>query len=139
MPRTARALPPAASVPEAALHRRRQQVVVRKAGAGRPAPVGEADRRLHQPTIPGLGYRPVADTVPALGDDAAAHHDATPVSRVRTKVAPRGVLLPPPLPGPRARPVTLLDEVHDALSRQYLAEAERLLESGIFDGVDDWG
>jgi hypothetical protein len=94
---------------------------------------------LHLPTLPGLGYRPEADTLPAVDRDGADVAGTTPVSHVRTRMAPRGVVLPPPLPGPRARPVTLLDEVHDALSREYLAEAERLLASGLFDAGDDWG
>jgi hypothetical protein len=136
MPRRARALalvPPAASVPSVALHRRRQQVVVRAAGARTDLTVLEADGRLHNATLPGLGFRAEADTLPALGAAAFESDEATPISCVRTKVSPCGLILPPPMPDHRSRPVTLLDDVHAQLSREYLAEAERLLASGIFD------
>lgn len=135
-PAPARApVPPAASVPSVALHRRRQQVVVRAPGARTAVPITEGDARLHNPTLVGLGSRGEADTLPVIGAAALETDEATPVSCVRARVAPCGVMLPPPLPLPeqRGRPVTLLDDVHAALSREYLAEAERLLASGIFD------
>jgi len=34
---------------------------------------------------------------------------------------------------PRPRPVTLIDDVHDRVSRDYLEEAQRILASGILD------
>jgi hypothetical protein len=100
-----------------------------------------ADRRLGSLTLPGLGFREEADTLPALfGMDVG--DDTTPISCVRVKTAPRSTMLPPP-PSPsivddvgRVRPVTLLDDVHDAASRDFLEEARRLLASGIFETFD---
>ncbi len=136
MPRSAFALvPPAASVPSVSLHRRRQQVVVRAAGARTDFSELEIDPRLHAATLPGLGFRAEADTMPALGATGDAD-DPSPVSEVRTRVRPCGLILPPPMPDRRRHPVTLLDDVHAELAKQYLEEAERLLASGIFDAAE---
>ncbi len=96
------------------------------------------ERRIHSPTLPGLGFREEADTIPVIGGPNA--DEVTPVSHVRARVA---VLVAHPKPADaspmnvgspvaRTRPVTLLDDVHDSLSRDYLAEARALLASGIF-------
>ena len=125
--------PPASA--SAALHRRRQRVVVRAPGTH--VSIEEpADRRRHFPTLSGLGFRDEADTIPAPANGA---EDETPVSCVRTRVAPRippaarSLILPP-----RSRPVTLLDDVDDGVARKYREEAERLLASGIFDDCGDF-
>ncbi|HVU00648.1 MAG TPA: hypothetical protein VHE30_02820 [Polyangiaceae bacterium] len=120
-------------VPEsafAAVHRRKQRVVVR--APGKSVPVDVADfRREHFPTLAGLGVREALDTEPSLD---VPEEDVQPVSQVRARVAPRipkaarSLILPP-----RSRPVTLLDEVDDDAARKYREEAERILASGLFD------
>jgi len=122
---------PAASV--ASLHRRRQRVVVRAPGSS--ANLDDAgDRRAHCPTLSGLGFRDESDTLPAFG---LPEDDVEPISCVRVRVTPkipkaaRTFILPP-----RARPVTLLDEVDDSQARKYREEAERILASGLFDDAE---
>lgn len=123
-------------VPEAApaaLHRRRQRVVVRAPGS-RALLEDPFDRREHCPTLHGLGFRDEQDTLPAPGDE----DEAAPISCVRTRVTPRipkaarSLILPP-----RTRPVTLLDDIDDSAARRYREEAERLVASGIFDELED--
>ena len=62
------------------------------------------DRRERLPTLPGLGYRMEADTLPAFGLYDLLEDEATPISCVRVKVAPRPeaprALIPPPCPVP---------------------------------------
>ena len=123
------------AVPVASLHRRRQRVVVRAPGSSANLEP-EGDRRAHCPTLPGLGFRDESDTLPAFG---LPEDDSEPISCVRVRVSPRipkaarTFILPP-----RARPVTLLDEVDDDQARKYREEAERILSSGLFDGTDGW-
>lgn len=148
MPRTARKLAlvteettSTRSGPSAALHRRRQRVVVRAPGTKASVfdPEAADDRRQHFPTLSGLGFRDESDTLPAFGlpeDDQAAI--SCVVSRVQARVPPRipkaarSLILPP-----RNRPTTLLDDVDDDMARKYREEAERLLASGIFDDWDE--
>jgi len=131
-------IPGAAPVPALVLQRRRQQIVVRAPSA----PV----RVLHPPrpaskTLAGLGsqeraFREKADTVPAPNSPFYEHDDAPPVSGVRVKSSePARVSLHDVTP--RSRPVTLIDGVHDRLSRELLEEAKRLLASGIFERDGD--
>src|SRR5260221_2486483 len=136
MSRPVRALPSAAPVPKAALQRRRQQIVVRAPTAAEQAPPPPS--RPCGRTLPGLGFRAEADTLPAIRPRAFELDDTPPVSGIRARDAGGW----PPLSltdlTPRARPVMLIDGVHDGLSRDYLAEAKRLLESGIFgEGTSD--
>jgi len=88
-----------------------------------PAP----ESRTRRATLNGLGFREQADTLPAPSEDSSPG-DVPPVSCVRAAL---------PAAAPRCRPVTLLDDIHDALSRDYLAEAERLLASGLFTASND--
>lgn len=132
---------PATAGKSAALHRRRQRVVVRSPGLKASlfdAETSEEDRRRHFPTLSGLGFRDESDTLPAFG---SSEDDQGAISCVRAKVQPRALPRIPKaarsliLP-PRTRPTTLLDDVHDDVARKYREDAERLLASGIFD---DWG
>jgi hypothetical protein len=145
-----------------------------------------SDRRGRFATLPGLGYRMEADTLPAIGlydlDDRDGG-EMTPISCVHVKVAPLpditpfARLLEDPLPEdvepfaaearerlssydgemtpiscvrlkvqmpdlaearavilpPRSRPATLLDGIDDDLARRYREEAERILQSGLFE------
>jgi hypothetical protein len=65
---------------------------------------------------------------------ASENGEMTPISCVRLKVqmpdlgAARAVILPP-----RSRPATLLDGIDDDLARRYREEAERILQSGLFE------
>jgi hypothetical protein len=113
-------------------------VVVRAPHA--PADVEPLDRRAHAPTLPGLGFRIPFDTIPG---PAEAANEAEPVSHVRTRVAPRGSAPTLHAEEPagatipsRLRPTVLLEDVDDALAKQYLEEARKLLESGIFSNDD---
>ncbi len=93
-------------------------------------------RREHFPTLCGLGVREAMATEPSLD---VPEEDVQPVSQVRARVAvkipkaARSFILPP-----RTRPVTLLDDVDDDVARKYREEAERILQSGLFDAVLDW-
>jgi hypothetical protein len=128
-------LPSAAPVPRIVLLRRRQQVVVRAPSSTEktivrpPRPVSK--------TLPGLGaneraFRERADTIPAARRFSSVD-ETPPMSGVRMR-APEPPRLSLQDLTPRPRPVTLIDGVHDGLSRNYLEEAKRLLESGIFSG-----
>lgn len=133
---------PAGPPPSAALHRRRQRVVVRAPGSKASRfDLEEApeERRQHFPTLRGLGFRDESDTLPAFGE---AVDEPVTISCVRSRVEAR---VPPRIPKaarslilpPRSRPTTLLDDVDDDVARKYREEAERLLASGIFDDCDD--
>jgi hypothetical protein len=109
-------------------------------------PVAPPSGRPPHRTLPGLGFRDEADTLPAFGADLGPDQgqnlgdEETPLSLIRVKTAPRSattILPPPPSASERIRPVTLLDDVHDGLSRDLLAEARAILESGVFDNPDD--
>lgn len=147
------------------------------------------ERRGRLQTLPGLGYRMEADTLPAIGlydlpvQTREDNQEMTPISCVRAKVAPlpditafarliedpeaspaNDVPSPAPRDGeddelemtpiscvrlkvqmpdltvaralilpPRTRPATLLDGIDDALARKYREEAERILQSGLFE------
>jgi len=137
MPARSLRLPGAAPVPRIVLLRRRQQVVVRapssteKTVVRPPRPVSK--------TLPGLGanelaFREKADTIPAA-HRAVSVDETPPMSGVRLR-APEPSRTSLEDLTPRPRPVTLIDGVHDGLSRNYLEEAKRLLESGIFSTSD---
>ena len=137
MPARPLRLPGAAPVPRIVLLRRRQQVVVRapssteKTVVRPPRPVSK--------TLPGLGaselaFREQADTIPAARR-AVSVDETPPVSGVRLR-APEPSRISLEALTPRPRPVTLIDGVHDGLSQNYLEEAKRLLESGIFSKGD---
>jgi hypothetical protein len=106
----------------------------------------QGDRRGRVPTLTGLGARPTQDTLPdwieALVDltDDTICEDDSPTSRIRRRIPPAAAVprlscssTPPPPPSSRARPVTLLDDVDEKRAPEYLDEARRLLESGVFD------
>ena len=179
MPRDLRAPAVATASPQALLHRRHQRVVVRAPGRSALPISSASERRGRLATLPGLGYRLEADTLPAIGLYDLDDQEMTPISCVRVKVAPlpditpyarliedtneerapeardpfasdpgdmtpiscvrlkvqipdlteaRAVILPP-----RSRPATLLDGIDDALARKYREEAERILQSGLFE------
>jgi hypothetical protein len=117
------------------LLRRRQQVVVR-------APSATVRTVVRPPrpgakTLCGLGpseraFREEADTLPAPSDPRHEYDETPPVSGVRLR-APSVPQVSLADVTPRPRPVTLIDGVHDGLSRDLLEEAKRLLASGIFD------
>lgn len=181
MPRDLRAPAVTGSPPQALLHRRRQRVVVRAPGKSALPVTTVTERRGRLQTLPGLGYRMEADTLPAIGLYDLEDHEMTPISCVRVKVAPlpditpfarliedpaeaedRHAQLPEPPPvddlemtpiscvrlkvqmpdlsearslilPPRTRPATLLDGIDDDLARKYREEAERILQSGLFE------
>lgn len=90
-------------------------------------------------TLPGLGaselaFREKADTIPAVRR-AVSVDETPPMSGVRLR-APEASRITLEDLTPRPRPVTLIDGVHDRLSQDYLEEAKRLLESGIFSRGD---
>lgn len=123
---SAKVLPPVAKLLN--LHRRKQQVVVTT--NSRPPLKSGAERRRRCPTLPGLGYRVELDTIAAENVD---FDEEPPVSGVRPKsrarVIPQAARVPK-----RPKPVTLFDGgVDDARARDYLEEARRILESGVFD------
>jgi hypothetical protein len=129
-------LPSAAPVPRAALLlRRRQQIIVR-------SPMATEKSVLRPPragtrTLQGLGehersFRERADTLPAPSRPGFDAEETPPVSGVRVRVREEERRSLTDLT-PRARPVTLIDGVHDDLSHSLLEEAKRLLASGIFD------
>jgi hypothetical protein len=135
MPARLARIPGAAPVPAIVRQRRRQQVVVR-------APSADARTVLRPPrppskTLAGLGpteraFREEADTLPAPSCPGYEHDETPPVSGVRLRAEePSRVSLADGTPRPR--PVTLIDGVHDGLSRDLLEEAKRLLASGIFE------
>jgi hypothetical protein len=115
---------------ESAPEKPRQSVVVRAPGSSAFPP--PATYRERCPTLPGLGYRPEFDSVRLAG---LPENEDSPVSEVRARVAPRT-----PEPGPKfrlkLRPTVVL-EADAMLARKYLAEAQRLLASGVFDRPDD--
>jgi hypothetical protein len=132
-------IPGPAPVPRIVLLRRRQQVVVRAPSATErsvvrpPRPVSK--------TLAGLGpneraFREEADTLPATNNPLRELDETPPASGVRFR-APRESRTSLADLTPRPRPVTLIDGVHDGLSRDLLEEAKRLLASGIFDGAAD--
>lgn len=126
---SARVLAPVAKLLN--LHRRKQQIVVTT--ISRPQPDFFADRRRHCPTLPGLGYRVELDTIAAENVD---FDDETPISCVRPKVKSRTVPQAARVPK-RPKPVTLFDGgIDDSRARDYLEEARRILESGVFDRDD---
>jgi hypothetical protein len=113
--------------------RRRQQVVVRAPSATErtvvrpPRPVSK--------TLPGLGtnerdFRERADTIP-VAPRTSSVDETPPMSGVRMR-APEPSRISLQDLTPRPQPITLIDGVHDRLSQDYLEEAKRLLESGIF-------
>ena len=128
-------LPGAAPIPRIVLMRRRQQVVVRAPSATErtivrpPRPVSK--------TLPGLGvnereFREKADTIP-VAPRTSSVDETPPMSGVRMR-APEPSRISLQDLTPRPRPVTLIDGVHDRVSQDYLEEAKRILESGIFGG-----
>ena len=135
MPARFARIPGAAPVPAIVRQRRRQQVVVR-------APSAEGRTVLRPPrpaskTLAGLGpseraFREEADTLPAPNCPLYEHDETPPETGVRLrKSEPSRVSLADTTPRPR--PVTLIDGVHDGLSRDLLEEVKRLLASGIFE------
>jgi hypothetical protein len=128
-------IPGAAPVPEI-VRRRRQQIVVRAPGA-------TAERTILRPprptskTLAGLGtheraFREEADTLPAPETTFVERESIPPVSGVRLRPMEETRVSIDDLT-PRPRPVTLIDGVHDELSRDLLDEVQRLLASGIFE------
>jgi hypothetical protein len=79
------------------------------------------------------GFREAADTVPA---PSRLDETPPPFSGVRVKSSPVEHTTLADMT-PRARPVTLIDGVHDRQSHDYLEEAKRILASGIFSSHDD--
>jgi hypothetical protein len=121
------------------LLRRRQQVVVRAPTATERSVVRPP--RPCSKTLPGLGvheraFRERADTLPAPSQPRFDVEETPPVSGVRFRLRDDERCSLTDLT-PRARPVTLIDGVHDELSHDLLEEAKRLLESGIFDAEPD--
>ena len=123
---SAKVLPPVAKLLN--LHRRKQQVVVTT--SSRPPMNSGSERRRRCPTLPGLGYRVELDTIAAENVD---FDEEPPVSQVRRKMKSRVIPQAARVPK-RPKPVTLFDGgVDDDRAADYLAEAERILKSGIFD------
>lgn len=123
---SARVLAPVAKLLN--LHRRKQQVVVTT--SSRPRSNIAVDRRKRCPTLPGLGYRVELDTIAAENVD---FDEETPISCVRPKLKSRTIPQAARVPT-RPKPVTLFDGgVDDQRAREYLEEARRILESGVFD------
>jgi hypothetical protein len=123
---SAKVLPPVAKLLN--LHRRKQQVVVTT--SSRPPMNSGNERRRRCPTLPGLGYRVELDTIAAENVD---FDEEPPVSQVRPRI--RGRVIPQAARVPtRPRPVTLFDGgVDDQRAADYLEEARRILDSGIFN------
>ncbi|HEX3597776.1 MAG TPA: hypothetical protein VHU80_21855 [Polyangiaceae bacterium] len=133
-------IPGAAPVPRIVLLRRRQQVVVRAPDAAERTVVVRPPRPKGK-TLAGLGpneraFREEADTLPAPSNPLREHDETPPVSGVRLR-APVESRVSFADMTPRPRPVTLIDGVHDDMSRDLLEEAKRLLASGIFERRED--
>lgn len=123
---SAKVLPPVAKLLN--LHRRKQQVVVTTSSR---APLASStERRRRCPTLPGLGYRVELDTIAAEDVD---FDEEPPVSQVRPRIKSRVIPQAARVPK-KPKPVTLFDGgIDDQRASDYLAEAERILKSGIFD------
>ena len=98
----------------------RAPLVIVRSGGGTltPPPPSSAARR--QPTLVGLGEddEDVRATIPVLDWDTGYGESPRPLAAVD---------LTPPAPLDPRRPVTLIDDVDDALSAQYRAEAWMIL------------
>jgi len=133
-------IPGAAPVPRIVLLRRRQQVVVRAPSASQRSVIRPP--RPGSKTLAGLGpneraFREEADTLPAPSNPFHELDETpAPVSGVRLRAREEPLVSLAELT-PRPRPVTLIDGVHDGLSRDLLEEAKRLLASGIFEKPEE--